>query len=149
MKVVVYTVILHGYDKLRNHVNLPYDFIAYVDDRSIVPADTNWIIRDIPEEIKDMPMFEQLNYLKHMPHKLFPDYDISVYEDGKISVNKNIQILVDLDYNDNRLLTNILNDRVYMMKSIYYAVCTMKRKKYVMHLSRNIYKKVIHAIMVL
>lgn len=139
MKVVVYTVILHGYDKLRNHVDLPYDFIAYIDDRSIVPVDTNWIIRDIPEEIKDMPMFEQLNYLKHMPHKLFPDYDLSVYEDGKISVNKNIQILVDLDYNDNRLLTNkhpqrqSVYDEINILRSLHYEkkeVCDAFEQKY-------------------
>lgn len=45
MKVVVYTAILNGYDKLRNHIDLPYDFIAYIDDKSIVPANTNWQIK--------------------------------------------------------------------------------------------------------
>lgn len=106
MKVVVYTAILNGYDKLRNHVDLPYDFIAYIDDKSIVPANTNWQIRDIPEEIAGLSMFDQINYLKHMPHKLFPEYDISVWEDGKVSINKNIQSLLDLDYEDNKFISN-------------------------------------------
>lgn len=140
MKVVVYTVILNGYDYLRNHVDLPYDFIAYIDDnRSIVPADTNWVIRDIPDEIKDLPMFDQLNYLKHMPHKLFPDYDLSIYEDGKISVNKNIQKLVDLDYKDNRLLTNehpdrqCLYDEIDILRKLHFEkkeICDALEQKY-------------------
>ena len=46
------------------------------------------------------------NVLKFYPHKLFPEYDISIYEDGKISINKNIQYLLELDYEDNRILTN-------------------------------------------
>ena len=110
MKVVVYTVILGGYDKLRNHVDLPYDFIAFVDDKSIVPADTNWEIRDIPTWAMHMCTFDNFlklsNVLKFYPHKLFPEYDISIYEDGKISINKNIQYLLELDYEDNRILTN-------------------------------------------
>jgi len=94
MKVVVYTVILGGYDKLRNHVDLPYDFIAFVDDKSIVPADTNWEIRDIPtwamHMLKDTCYASKKvsNYLRFYPHKLFPEYDISIYEDGKISIQR-------------------------------------------------------------
>lgn len=107
MKVVVYTVILGGYDRLRNHDDLPYDFIAYIDDTSIVPANTNWQIRSIPQEYNTNITPKKLStLLKMIPHKLFPEYDISVYTDGKISINKNIQILLDLDYDDNRLLSN-------------------------------------------
>lgn len=139
MKVVVYTAILHGYDKLRNHVDLPYDFIAYIDDRSIVPADTNWTIRDIPEEIKDLPMFDQLNYLKHMPHKLFPEYDISVWEDGKVSINKNVQLLLDLDYEDNKFISNkhperqSVYDEINILRSYKWekkSVCDELEQKY-------------------
>lgn len=108
MKVVVYTAILNGYDKLRNHVDLPYDFIAYIDDKSIIPANTNWQIRDIPKEYthSNISAKRLSTLLKMIPHKLFPEYDISVYIDGKLSINENIQILLDLEYDENRLLSN-------------------------------------------
>ena len=81
MKVVVYTVIIGGYDILRNHIDLPYDFIAYIDDKSIIPANTNWQIRDIPEEYihSNISAKRLSTLLKMIPHKLFPEYDISVY----------------------------------------------------------------------
>ena len=129
MKVVVYIAILNGYDKLRNHVDLPYDFIAYIDDKSIVPANTNWQIRDIPEEIAELSMFDQLHYLKHMPHKLFPDYDISVWEDGKVSINKNIQYLLDLDYEDNKFLSNKHPERQCIYDEINILRCYKWEKK--------------------
>lgn len=108
MKVVVYTVIIGGYDNLRNHVDLPYDFIAYIDDKSIIPVNTNWQIRDIPEEYthSNISAKRLSTLLKMIPHKLFPEYDISVYIDGKLSINENIQILLDLEYDENRLLSN-------------------------------------------
>lgn len=108
MKVVVYTVILGGYDRLRNHDDLPYDFIAYIDDTSIVPANTNWQIRSIPQEYNNTNMTPKKlsTLLKMIPHKLFPEYDISVYIDGKVSINKNIETLIEMNYEDNRLLSN-------------------------------------------
>lgn len=150
MKVVVYTAILNGYDKLRNHVDIPYDFIAYIDDKSIIPANTNWQIRSIPEEIAGLSMFDQINYLKHMPHKLFPEYDISVWEDGKVSINKNIQSLLDLDYEDNKFLSNKHPERQNIFDEIdILRKWKWEKKETCDKLEQNINKKDFLKIMVL
>lgn len=106
-KVVVYTVITNAYDYLNNHIDIPeYDFIAYIDDKSIVPANTNWEIRDIPEEILHLsPLFQSI-YLKINAHKILSDYDISIYLDGKCMLKNDCKDLLLLDYEDKRIISN-------------------------------------------
>lgn len=105
MKVVCYTVITGGYDILQNHINIPeYDFIAYIDDKSIIPPNTNWEIRDIPEELSNLPSKKKSSYIKFFANKYFPEYDVSIYYDGKCILTSDCKDLLALDYEDKRYI---------------------------------------------
>ena len=95
----MYTVITNGYDPLRNCLinNPDYDYIAYIDELTPVPKNTNWQIRYIPDNIKHMNKIMQQIYIKILPHLFFPEYDISIYHDGKVQMTHDIKDLITDD----------------------------------------------------
>lgn len=98
MKVVVYTVITNGYDNLRECLidNPNYDYIAYVDELTPVPKNTKWQIRPIPDDIKHLDKIMQQAHIKILPHKYFPEYDISIFCDGKVQMTRDVtELLTD------------------------------------------------------
>lgn len=94
-KNVVYTAITDGYDDLIDPIVVSNncDYVCYTDNLNI---STNvWKLRSFPE---DLPSGSLKNrYVKLLPHKLFSEYENSLYIDG------NIKIVGDIDELFNKL----------------------------------------------
>ena len=93
MRVVVYTAIIGGYDTLNEPKYTPegVDFICFTD-RDI--KSSTWQIRKVVPLYKDNT--RTARKYKTLPHRWFPDYDISIWLDG----NKTIEgdVLKYLEY---------------------------------------------------
>lgn len=90
-KIVIYTCILGGYDKLKEPLlgfeNVEY--ICFTDDIQKITEtkDTKWIMYSIPESISANYDKTLLNrYIKMHPKELFPDADYAIYVDGNIGI---------------------------------------------------------------
>lgn len=97
-KVVVYTCITGGYDKLIS----PFlkfeniDYVAFTDNKE--DKNKDWKIREIPEKIKELKNNILINrYIKFHPYELFEKqgYEYAIYIDGNIKV---ISDLTDMVY---------------------------------------------------
>ena len=84
-KGVVYTVITGGYDVLREpeYVNDDYDYICFTDNTEL--HSNIWEIRYIenPESLDNTRLARKH---KILCHHLLPEYDYSIYVDGKIQI---------------------------------------------------------------
>jgi len=86
-KTVVYTCVTGNYDFISSPLlKLPNtDYVLFTD--KIINKKSNWIIRDIPDFIKEFSKQDQNRYIKMHPHELFlEEYDYSIYVDGKIHI---------------------------------------------------------------
>ena len=90
MKKVAYTAIIGNYDKLKNiYKQDDWDYFAF-----LFPYDknkyknTNWTVLPISDYILnlDVDNYKKQRYLKMHPHLLFPNYTISLYIDGSMSI---------------------------------------------------------------
>lgn len=82
-KVVVYTAITGNYDKLiaHTHVSKDFDYVFFYDGAPPKADKHFWEFR--PQvAFQDPDPNRQAKYYKLMPHRLFPDYDYSVWVDG-------------------------------------------------------------------
>lgn len=95
-KIVIYTCITGGYDKLLE----PY----YLDKKCdyIVVTDSNinskiYKMREIPEKVKNLQNNILINrYIKFHPHELFKEeYDYAIYIDGNIQPLSNLSAFVN------------------------------------------------------
>ncbi|MUJ26429.1 DUF616 domain-containing protein [Aliivibrio fischeri] len=95
-KVVVYTVITGGYDKinpvLNNEDNLNVDFVIVSDESMVVPD--GWELKLIPRE-PGQSNIEYNRKLKIKPTTIFQKYKIHIYLDSNIQVIKNISKLIN------------------------------------------------------
>lgn len=90
-KCAVYTCITGGYDNLADpqYIDPEFDYICYTDEPEKYRSDV-WDIRKI--EIKDITNPILLNrYVKTHPHELLPEYDYTIYIDGKIIISGNLK----------------------------------------------------------
>lgn len=123
---VIYTCITGGYDELiqPTYYNKEWDYICFTDN-------TNWLDkRKIGVwHIKPLVYNERSNQLnnrwhKLFPHKLFPEYDSSIYIDG------NVDILDDFLFSQ---IENKKSDLVipvhYINNCIYQEIKTVKKLK--------------------
>ena len=85
MRKVIYTSIVGGYDKLRQPVAVDesFDYICFSDDFH-EPRVGVWRIRPIPCDLGDGGRLSR--YVKILPHKALPEYDISVWMDANIVI---------------------------------------------------------------
>ena len=88
-KVVVYTAITNGYDRLlplKERCVSPARQIAYLDEatRSAATSTRGWEIRDIDRRAQD-PVRQAKRY-KILPDSFFPDAEYSLWVDGNISL---------------------------------------------------------------
>ena len=95
---VVYTCITDGYDQLNEpeFIQPDTDYVCFTD----TPQNFNslvWNIVDIPDEFKSFPQKLKQRLIKLSPHKLFPNYDISLWIDGSIKQIGNISCLFNED----------------------------------------------------
>jgi len=109
---VIYTAIIGGYDKLLEPDYKPtgWDFVCFTD-RDL--KSDNWEIR------KTLPLYEDNTRTarKHklLPHRLFPNYEYSLWIDGNIKVrsdvNELLKYLDDCNYATYDHLQNPLDSR--------------------------------------
>jgi hypothetical protein len=82
-KVVIYTAIAGGMDRLQTHrkINDSFDYVIFTDDKNI-EADWARVIHVSPK-----PDSNRLaKAFKVLPHRYFPNYDVSVWIDGSIQI---------------------------------------------------------------
>lgn len=99
--VVIYTAIIGNYDDLKvpSVINPNWKYICYSDNKSL--KSEVWEIRYV-ENMNglDAPLFVRL--LKLCPHRLFPEYDTSIWVDASIQIDKDLSVLIHKyqDYSD-------------------------------------------------
>ena len=98
-RIAVYTCITGGYDKLIEPLVKPDNIDYYAVTDFDIPKDSLWKRMDIDSisEIKDLSNTLKNRYVKMNPHKIFTDYNYSVYVDG------NIKIYTDFTEHINRI----------------------------------------------
>ena len=85
MRKVIYTCIVGGYDELRQPeaVDPSYNCICFSNDFKETQIGV-WAIRKIPASIEDKTRLSR--YVKILPHRAIPEYDVSVWIDANISI---------------------------------------------------------------
>lgn len=85
-KVVVYCAVSGDYDKLRSHYYLTdeFDYVLFTDSKEIKGKHA-WEIKPMKEYDNKIPV-RKARYYKMFPDKLFPDYEYSVWIDGKCEI---------------------------------------------------------------
>ena len=87
---VIYTCISGPYERLKDpkYVDSDFDYICFTDQ----PFTSNvWVIKPIPEELKDLTAVKRQRCIKLQPHKYLPGkYDFSVWVDANIEINASV-----------------------------------------------------------
>ena len=93
-KIVVYTCITNGYDKLneieKKENNI--DYICFTDDKSL--TSNTWNIVLINEKLNDLTHVKKQRFIKINPHLFLSEYDISIWIDGNMSIIGDINELL-------------------------------------------------------
>jgi hypothetical protein len=84
MKIAIYTCITDNYDPLYPpaHVDSRLDYFCFTEDPSIVVAP--WEFKRI--EFPSLNAKDQNRYIKMHPHRVLPEYDMTLYIDGSIQI---------------------------------------------------------------
>ena len=124
-KRVIYTAIFGGYDQLPDPTFIPegWDFICFTD--SDIKSDI-WKIVKTPAIYKDPT--RNARKCKLLPHRLFPEYEYSLWVDGNIIVRENVNELIEHYLDDCNLAVhdheqNVLDPRGCVYKeaeAIFY-----------------------------
>ena len=82
---VIYTCIVDGYDELRQPlaVDPDFDYICFSNDYQQIKVGV-WEIRPIPYSSKDKTRLSR--FVKLMPHKALPEYEISIWMDANVQI---------------------------------------------------------------
>lgn len=85
MRKVIYTSIVGGYDSLRQPevVDPSFDYVCFSDDFKELKVGV-WEIRPITCDLTDPT--RRSRYAKILPHRVFPEYEISLWMDANITV---------------------------------------------------------------
>lgn len=91
VKKVVYTCITNGYDDLGEircfHYTDPgWDYVCFTNDEELIVQKTFgiWEIRSL--QFTNLDMIRNARRHKILPHKLFPEYDESLWIDGNVNI---------------------------------------------------------------
>ena len=89
-KCAVYTVITGGYDTLRDpeYINPDWDYYCFTDSPEEYES-AIWKIKKL-NKIIEMDTSRTQRYAKTHPFVLLPEYDYTVYVDGKMSISENL-----------------------------------------------------------
>lgn len=99
-KKVIYTCITGGYDELKepNVISDEFDYICFTD--SLFMRNGIWDIRPLPKETEGLSQVKKQRYVKINAHKVLPEYEVSIWVDGIVTIKGNL----------NELLENVLKD---------------------------------------
>jgi len=100
-KIVVYTAISGEYDCLKSpeYLNKDYDYVCFTDNQSL--KSNVWEILPFQEYFEDRTFLTR--YVKLLPHRFFPSYDISIWVDGNILIKNNISDLLNIHLNNSTI----------------------------------------------
>ena len=94
-KIVCYTCITNDYDSLYTPYVMPknIDFICFTNsaDEKLL---NKWTIRKIPDELSHFSYVKQQRLIKILAHKWLPEYDVSIWIDGNIHIQKDLNLLL-------------------------------------------------------
>lgn len=136
-KKVIYTCITSGYDSLRTNTKYceGFDYVCFTDDMNIEHG--QWILKPIPEELKDLTPVKRQRLIKINPHKYLSEYDLSIWVDGSISIVGDI----------NRYLDTILDENIsiyipqHPMRNCIYKegdTCIKMKKDTAEHINKQL-----------
>ena len=93
MKKVVYTCISGQYDILTDPVfiNKEFDYVCFTDQPFYSEV---WQIRPIPEELNSLSQVKKQRIVKICPHRYLPEYDLSIWVDGNITIKGDMEDLI-------------------------------------------------------
>ena len=89
-RIAIYMAVFGKYDNIPEPYFVPDNCDFYIFTDQEIKEDSVWIKKDLPLELSNFSNIEKNRYLKMHPHKVFNDYNYSIYIDG------NIQIITDL-----------------------------------------------------
>lgn len=91
LKKVIFTCITNGYDTLKDPdvITEGYDYICFTDNLDLKVK--VWKLRPIPQELITIDKTKQQRNIKICPHKYLSEYDMSVWVDGNIKLDFNIE----------------------------------------------------------
>lgn len=98
-KIVAYTCIVGGYDEIHypsEELSAKYDYVLISDNKpNDIKTFKKWIdVREVcPKEIVDPTRMNR--YCKINSHKLFPEYNMSIYMDGCIQLKNNVDTICE------------------------------------------------------
>lgn len=86
-KKVIYTCITGGYDNLIEPkiISDDFDYICFTDDENM-KSDV-WDIKPLPKETDELSQVKKQRYVKINAHKLLSEYEISIWVDGSVTIN--------------------------------------------------------------
>lgn len=128
-KKVVYTCITSGYDSLLDpkYITEGFDYVCFTDDVEL--KSDIWITKPLPRETDELPQSKKQRFVKINPHLFLKDYDISIWVDGNVSLNGDLNEFISSNLNDN---TSIYVPKHPSRNCIYKeakAVISMKKDK--------------------
>lgn len=96
-KIAVYTAIIGKYDTLEEPKFVsPYcDYFIFTD--ADVPTKSIWKKRSLPtsKDYLELNNYQRAKYFKIFPHKLFSEYDYTIWVDGNITIMGDLVPFVD------------------------------------------------------
>lgn len=90
--IIIYTAISNDYDNLRDPLEITpnADYICFSDTGN--QESDIWEIREFPND--NLDPVRKCRYVKALSHKVFLDYDYSVWIDGNILIKKDLTSLI-------------------------------------------------------
>ncbi len=120
-KVAVYTSVFGNYDAIKEPLfrGNKCDYFAITDQD--IPANSIWKKLDCSNlpGFNDLDNYHKSKYCKLFPHKLFPNYDYSIWVDGNVQIVADLYPLIDKLANNHVMGTfeNPLHDCIYTEKN--------------------------------
>lgn len=100
MRKAVYTVLINGYDTLKNfRATEGWDYICFTDDKSLKAHP--WETRHV--KLSDNPVKQQRD-IKIRPHHYLPEYDMTVYIDASHSLTQDLNKFISTFYKGGMLV---------------------------------------------
>ncbi len=132
-KILVYTCITGGYDKLGSPFFFPenVDYTFYTDDENGKirnQSNRDWKVKNVSKKEFNVDDNVLLNrYIKFHPHKIANDYDYAIYVDGNVCP---VGDLTELVYEAKQAKTGIALHRHRQRDSVYdeAKVCEILKK---------------------
>lgn len=96
---VIYTCINSGYDDIVQpmQIDMDFDYICFTDDIDWLRdgACGVWQFRPIPEGLSNLLPVQRQRTVKICPHRYLPEYDVSVWIDGSVTIKDHLSSWVE------------------------------------------------------